>query len=895
MTRIIFLLLLLFFIESTYAGNVTDKKVIAHRLSEPLVIDGKLDEPFYKEIAIDNFTQKNPDEGEPATEKTDVWVGYDDEFIYFSAKLYDSNPELIDQTLVRRDNSTNSNLSETDPYITDWSNSDWFIVSIDPFYDRRTGFLFAVNAGGSMADATISNDTWIDKLWDGVWESKVLLDKDGWNVEIRIPFSQLRFKESDEMKWGINFERNIKRKNEESYFVMVPKDEYGLASKMSSLEGLQGIKMKQRLEFLPYIVQKAQFLQHDGNDPFYKKNKFKTSIGTDFKVGIGSNLNIDGTINPDFGQVEVDPAVVNLTAFETFYQEKRPFFIEGSSIFNFGKGGANSGGNFHFDIPELFYTRRVGRSPQVSTNSNYDYIDRPRKTRILGAAKLTGKVDETWSIGMLSSITERTYATLSLNGNQFDEEIEPLTHYGVFRTQKQFNESKQGLGMVFTSVNRNVGNIHISNQLVDQAYSFGADGWTFLDDDEKYVVTASVIGSHISGTKGAITSKQEEAYRYAQRPDATYAPLDTNLTSLNGWFSRVMLNKQKGNFTVNAAIGAVSPGFDHNDIGFQRIADKINGALALGYQWFIPDGTFRSKTFKVSRSISYDFEGDRLDDGYMVFSDFEFNNYFKIDFRGGYFPSTISKELTRGGPKVKTQIGYFIGVNGTTDSRKKYIIRFNSNFGSDDLGGDGVGIDVDLQWKPLPQIDFTFGSSFNRNMEMLQWVTNAEDVRATETYGHRYVFGEMIQKSISVNFRLNWTFTPKLSIQSFIQPLISVGNYNNFKELAKPRTRDYNLYGENGSSINYNSEDNTYEVDPDGSGISNFSFNNPDFNFKSFRGNFVFRYEILPGSTLYFVWSNDRMNLDNPGNFDIAKNFQNLWETATDNVFLLKFTYWFDM
>ncbi len=877
--RILFIIIS-FVSITALASKPTDKKVIAHKISKPLNIDGILSESLYKEAPINDFTQKDPDEGEVATEKTHVWVGYDDEYIYFSAKLFDSEPELIDRALMRRDN---------------WSSTDRFIVAIDPFFDKRTGFGFAVNAGGSMGDATISNDSNFDDSWDGIWESKVSIDDEGWNVEIKIPFSQLRFTESDDMKWGINFERDIKRRNEESYFVMIPKDENGFVSRMATLVGLKNVKMKQRIEFLPYVVQKAQFLEHDKNDPFYKGNQFQTSVGGDFKIGVGSNLSLDGTINPDFGQVEVDPAVVNLSAFETFYQEKRPFFIEGSSIFDFGRGGSNNNWGFNFGNPELFYSRRIGRSPQVWSNSNYDYEDRPGETRIIGAAKLTGKIDETWSIGALSSVTERTYATLQFEGNQFDEEIEPLTHYGVFRTQKQFNNSKQGLGIIATSVNRDVSNPFINEQLVKQAYTFGTDGWTFLDDDETYVITGSVIGSYVGGSKESIISKQREAYRYAQRPDATYAPLDSNLTSLGGWYSRIALNKQKGNFFINAALGAVSPGFDHNDLGFQWNADKINGHIALGYKWYETDGIFRRKTIYVAHSQSYDFEGDRLNALMMVFTHFEFENYFNIGFDGGYFPSSISKSRTRGGPKTLTPTGYFLRVDGYTDRRKDYVIRYDAQIGSDELGGDEYGVGLDFQWKPLPQIEFSIGPEYQKNISMLQWVTKVEDTKATNTYGNRYLFGEMEQKTLSANIRLNWVFTPKISLQLFVQPLISVGKYSNFKELVTPRTLNYKYYGEDGSTISYDETNSEYRVDPDGSGQSNFVFGNPDFNFKSFRANVVFRYEVLPGSTLYFVWTNDRANYENQGELNLANDFTNLWKAETDNVFLLKFTYWIDI
>ena len=857
-----------------------DKNIVAYRIEEKIKIDGLLSENLYSKPEISDFTQKDPNEGEPASEKTKVWVGYDDDFLYVGARMYDSKPEAIDKLLARRDT---------------YKDSDWFWVAIDPFFDRRTGNYFGVTAGGTKTDGALFSDVQFDDSWDGVWESKVVIDNKGWAVEIKIPFSQLRFNESEEMKWGINFQRQIKRNGEEASYIMVPKEESGFVSWFATLEGLNGIKQKQRIELLPYIVQKLQVLQHDQNDPFYKSNQFQTSIGADFKIGIGSNLNLDGTVNPDFGQVEVDPAVVNLTDFETFFVEKRPFFIEGANIFNFGVGGANNNWGFNFGNPELYYSRRIGRSPQGEIDSDYDFIDHPNETRILGAAKLTGKVNETWSVGVLSSTTERTYASLEKDGVSFTEEIEPLTHYGVARVQNQFNNSKQALGMIFTSVNRDLQNEQLNKQLVNQAYTCGADGWTFLDDDETYVVTGSVIGSYISGSKEAMEIKQREPYRYAQRPDATYAPLDTNKTSLAGWYSRVMLNKQKGNFFINAALGAASPGFDHNDLGFQWSADKINGHIALGYKWYEPDGLFRRKTIYLAHFQSYDFEGDRLSNGIMMFTHFEFENYFNIGFDGGYFPRTISNSLTRGGPKAIRNSGYFVGIDGFTDRRKDYMILFGGEFGGDELGGKERGINIDFQWKPFSQMDFSIGPEYAYNNNMLQWVTDVKDARAVNTYGGRYVFGEMKQKTFSTNIRLNWTFTPKLSLQLFIQPLISVGNYSNFKELAEPRTLNYNFYGEDGSTIIYNEDNDEYTVDPDGSGESIFSFENPNFNYKSLRANLVFRYEVLPGSVLYFVWTNNRANSANPGELDISRDLNDLWNEETDNVFLLKFTYWIDI
>ena len=347
--------------------NDSTQSVVSYKLNGQLVVDGVLNESVYQNPAVTTFTQKDPDEGKPVSEKSEVWVSYDDDNIYFSGRFSDSSPDSIDAALMRRDNVVES---------------DWFWIYLDTYNDDRTAYFFAVNAGGSIADGTLFNDGWDDSSWDGIWENKTTIDENGWAVEIRIPFTQLRFKESEKMVWGVNFNRDIKRRHEMSFYVMVPKNESGFVSKFADLEGLDGIKPRQRFELLPYFVQKAQYLVHDENDPFYKSNQYKTSLGADLKFSLGSNLNVDATFNPDFGQVEVDPAILNLSAFETFYEEKRPFFIEGSNIFMFGYGGANNNWGFNFSNPELFYSRRIGRSPQGNVTTQ-GYVDYPPRQEFL--------------------------------------------------------------------------------------------------------------------------------------------------------------------------------------------------------------------------------------------------------------------------------------------------------------------------------------------------------------------------------------------------------------------------------------------------------------------------------------------------------------------------------
>ncbi|MCB9248602.1 MAG: carbohydrate binding family 9 domain-containing protein [Ignavibacteriales bacterium] len=879
MKRYFLLLTFALLIQMLAKSKPANQQVRAYKTDETINLDGVLNEPVYKNIPVKDFTQKIPDEGKPATEDSEVWITYDNENLYFSANFFDSKPETIDQNLMRRDNIISS---------------DWLWIYMDPYNDDRTGYFFAVNAGGSIADGTLYNDGWMDDSWDGIWESKTKINDDGWSVEIKIPFSQLRFKEEDNMVWGINLNRDIKRRNENSFLVMIPSTESGFVSRFADLVGLDGIQPKQRFEVLPYFVQKAQYLVHDSGDPFYSGNQYKTTLGADFKIGLGSSFNIAATVNPDFGQVEVDPAVVNLSAFETFYDEKRPFFIEGQHLFNFGQGGANNNWGFNFGSPQLFYSRRVGRSPSGDIPDN-NYANYPQETRILGAAKLTGKVDETWSIGGLSAFTERTYATLSNNNIKTDHEIEPFSHYGILRTQKEFNDSRQSLGIIFTSANRDLRTDDLSNNLAKNAYTFGVDGWSFLDTSRTYVLTGYLAGSHINGSKDALVNIQEKPYRYFQRPDATYITLDSNRTTLGGFYTRLALNKQKGNFYLNAAIGAVSPGFENSDLGYQWMADKINAHTVLGYRWFQPDSTFRQKFLYFAHFEDYDFEGNNLNNGIWMRGLLQFLNYYSIGMIASYNFEEYTKSLTRGGPLSKNPSEYFVEIEMESDNRKDITFGIETGYQNNAMHENSFSFETYIEWKPSSQISLSVGPEYNIDKGKRQWVNNFSDPYATNTFKNRYVFGDIDYKTISANIRLNWIMTPKMSLQLYLQPLMSVGTYTNFKELAQPSTMNFNEY-DNVGSVSYNPEDDEYIIDPDGNGPAEiFSFSNPDFNYKSIRGTLVYRWEVLPGSIFYLVWSHDRANYDHPGEFKFGRDFNDLLGAETNNIFLAKFSYWLDL
>ncbi len=861
-------------------ANVPDpsvqKIVQAVQANGPISVDGVLEEKVWKTKGYSNFVQSDPIDGADPTEKTEVWVAYDKEAIYVAARLYDSNPESITSRLGRRD---------------DFVESDWFIFAVDPYYDRRTGFQFAVNPAGSIVDWTLYNDEWKDTTWDGVWESKTHIDDGGWTVEIKIPYNQLRFPKKEEYVWGVNFKRVIKRKNEKLSFVWVPKEESGYVSRFAKLTGIRGISPRRHIEFLPYSVGKAQFSPEESGNPFQTGKDYLGNAGFDLKIGLKSNLTLDATVNPDFGQVEVDPAVINLSAYETYYQEKRPFFIEGANIFNgFGRGGVNNNVNINWSSPSLFYSRRIGRAPQGYVSRN-GYVDYPDRSTILGAFKLSGKIGSGWNFGFINALTAREYAEIDSEGQRFQEEVEPFSYYGVLRTQKEFNEGAQGLGFMATSVVRDLNNEYLESIINKNAFSFAIDGWTFLDKNRTWVINGWFGSTHVDGSQDNILSLQQSSIHYYQRPDATHVEVNEEATSMSGWGGRFVINKQKGRFIFNAAFGLLSPGFDSNDAGFQfGSSDAINAHLLSGYNWPHPGKVFRSVFIAVGAFRNYDFGGNKTRDGCFFLSEGQFLNYWGFRTLLAYNPQTISNDLTRGGPLALIPAGYQIDFGMDSDSRKPVVISANTSLYSRPTEGQRWNVGASIRWKPRSNISLSFGPSYYNRQSKILWVTIVNDYLMTATFGTRYVFGSLNQKVFSNEIRLNWIFTPKMSLQLYLQPFLAIGKYDEFKELSEPKTYDYNIFGEDESTISYSDE--TYTVDPDGPGpAADFSFSNPDFNMKSLRGTIVLRWEYHPGSLLYLVWTQNRADYAHPGDFNFSRDLGDLFTAPGDNIFLIKFSY----
>lgn len=855
----------------------SDVQIKAVKLTESIVLDGNLDEAVWNiGSGFENFIQRDPLEGVEPTERTVIRIAYDNNALYLGASMYDTSPDSIIARLARRD---------------EWVSSDHITLFLDPYYDKRSGYFFAVNAAGTLVDGVLFNDTWDDESWDGVWEGKVHLNEKGWTAEMRIPFSQMRFSVSDKTIWGVNIRRNIGRKNEQDYLVFVPKNENGFVSYFAELVGMDELNSPSQVEFLPYITGRAEYIKTDEANPFNSGSNYVPGAGLDFKMGVGSNLTLNGTVNPDFGQVEIDPAVINLSDVETFFPERRPFFVEGSTNFNFGYGGAQDYWGFNWGSPDFFYSRRIGREPYGSVPDDADYEDYPSGTHILGAAKLTGKIGGSWNFGTIQSLTKREYAGIQTDGVQSETEVEPLAYYGVIRTQKEFDEGSEGLGMISTLSLRDFNDVRLEDEFNKSAITLGLDGWTFLDSSKTWVLAGWTGISNVSGNNQRMIDLQRSSRHYFQRPDASHVNVDSTANSLTGFAGRLHLNKQKGNFFINSAFGFITPGFDVNDLGFFFRGDVLNAHFGAGYKWTTPTDIYREMVLGGAFFRSYDFGGNITWQGLFHFGFMQFPNYYIADWDAAIYPETMNNSRTRGGPITLNPSSFSVGLFLRSDRREDWVVHLYGNTWQNGFS-NFLGIGFGIEFRPLPNISFSISPGYDWNYDYSQYIDTYNDPTATQTYGKRYVFGELDQKIFSSDIRLNWIFNPSLSLQLYVQPLISTGKYVKYKELDMPGTYNFNNYGEGESTF----DEENFIADPDGEGPADeIDIGNNDYDFISLRGNAVLRWEYLPGSIIYFVWTQSRTDEDEKGNFIFGDSFNRMVSIQPDNIFMVKFTYWFHM
>jgi len=671
------------------------------------------------------------------------------------------------------------------------------------------------------------------------------------------------------------------------------------------LDGLQGLRPGRRLELLPYITARAEYLQVNQvpgigfSNPFRDGAETVADAGLDLKYGITSNLTLDATVNPDFGQVEVDPAVINLTAFETRYEERRPFFVEGAEIFSFGEGGPTGSTGRQ---PEVLYSRRIGRAPQGSVPSSAVFSEEPSATTILGAAKVTGRTTGGWSIGLLQAVTGETEARyVDEEGERGVAVLEPLSNYLVARVRRDVRDGSTRYGAFFSAVNRDLEDPALRGRLHSAAYTTGVDlvhEWA----DRTWRFSSSFSPSLVQGAPEAITRTQQTSTRYFNRPDADHLDLDPDATKLSGYYAMAELNKAAGTWTGRIGLGAASPGYEVNDIGFQSYADRLILDTHFQYNDLEPGRVLRRWNISGGPDNIWNYAGEHVLSNINVMSNFTFMNYWSTTLRVDYTPEVYDDRLTRGGPLAldPTGVQYRISVN--SDSRSRHTVGGSISWGSDDGGSWSRSADLNLNLRPRENWQIRIGPNFTRSYSAAQYVTTVTDDRATSTFGRRYIFAGLDQTTIGIDTRVNVTFTPGLSLELYAQPLLSSGDYGPLKELAAPRTFDFLEYGRDLGTIE-RQDDGQFLIDPVGNDPTRgFPVRDRDFNVRSLLGNAVLRWEWRQGSTIYLVWQQIREHtitgvdvdpsVERVGALDLGRDTRELFGIQPDNVFAIKVNYW---
>ncbi len=826
--------------------NAQERPVFrAVRAEQAPVVDGDLSDAVWQSAPeMTGFTQRDPNEGKPATQQTRVKVAYTDEAIYFAAVMEDEQRGT--PLLARRD--------------SDLNNGDYIRISIDSQHDRQNGAAFVVNASNVQMDMILYNDIYDDISWDAVWDSAAKITDKGWVAEVRIPYSQLRFPAKDVHVWGLNVSRWNARLRESSRLVHTPKTESGFVSRFADLEGIEGVKPKRGFEVMPYGVARTD-LQSRGSNPFVQPSAHRMDAGVDVKYGLTSTLTLTGTINPDFGQVEVDPAVLNLSQFETSFDERRPFFTEGASVFRFGNGPASSRWNFNSWTPTFFYSRRIGRAPQGFI-SNADYTDAPAETTILGAAKISGKVGKGWTVGVLDALTDKEEGWFARGAEVGTQTVEPMTNYLVARATKEYGKDSRA-GFMFTSVNRRL-NGDLDGLLRESAYFGGIDGYTRFKK-KSWVLEWLAGGSMVEGSEEAIARTQRSGARYFNRPDAEHVEYDPTRTSLTGWMSRAMLAKQTGRWRPNVQVQLLSPGLEVNDIGYLPRTDAVNTHAVL--QYLNTDLTKHTRQISgwVAKYQHWNFDGDLTANGVAANAYVQLKNYWGVYAWGGGSTDRMSDQLTRGGPLMRNSGYRYVGGGAESDSRRRFSVVAEGERVTDGLGSSSIYLYTSLTYRPTPAIRISLAPTYRTDNEHAQYVTTINDPTATETYGNRYVFATLDQHTLDLGVRTEWTMNARLSFQLYLQPFVASGHYHDYKYLARPRTNEF---------------------------LATSDLGDRDFNFRSVRGSAVVRWEFRPGSAMYVVWNENRAEVVPMGDFRPRRDFGALPNAPSQDVFLVKFSYW---
>jgi hypothetical protein len=819
--------------------NTARKHAIAVRVPNgSVVVDGRLGDAAWRDApVVTDFLQKQPNEGQPATERTEIRLVYDDGALYVGARMFAKDPSRIQAPVGRRDNI---------------GQMEHLIVSLDTYHDRRTAYSFAVTASGVRGDwyHASDNEDNTDLSFDPVWDARAGRDSVGWTAELRIPFNQLRFNSADVQTWGLNVARWIPSTNEKVFWIPVPSNVTAWSSRMGDLDGIAGIQPSRRIELLPYLAGEGRRASdRDPRNPYDDGRNFQSRIGGDLKFGLGPSLTLQATVNPDFGQVEADPSVVNLSAYELFYADKRPFFTEGSQFLS--GGGAT-----------YFYSKRIGGPPRGALLPRADFVDAPSATTILGAAKLTGRLSTGLRIGALAAATAREEASsyflpdASAGLASFSDRttIQPRADYGVVRLQQQVGSAGSTIGFITTGVHRALGaGDRMAAWLPRDAATAAAD-WNLRFRNGEYQLSGDFGVSRVAGDTTAIRRMQMNSARYYQRPDASYLDVDPTRTSLGGINTSLQFERANGRHWLWYVFGfARTPGFDVNDAGAMSRADtkQIDGALT--YRERKPNAVFQNYSATLETYAQLDFGNVKnaafaRADGALTWKNFWYTNLTAWQ----DLPSQ-SSDLTRGGPYMGT--GYYrVGIVETGNSLAS-TTHWSGRvyYGRSTLGEKTQRFSGSIGVRPGPQWQLTITPNFLTSRDPRQYVGTTVDPMRTETFGARYQFATVDFHEFTLSTRLNYAFSPDLTLEMFAEPYAASGSFAGFGELARPRSRQLLGYGR-GEVVD---GVHVFAISPQDAqrlGADTISVEAPDFNERSLRTNAVLRWEWRPGSLLYVVW-----------------------------------------
>ena len=845
------------------------------KTATPPEIDGILNDESWNVVEWEgSFIENEPDENTSPTEKTRFKIIYDNKNLYIGIRCFDSSPNKIVKRLSRRDGFA----------------GDWVEINIDSYHDLRTAFSFTITAAGVKGDefVTDNGNNW-DSSWNPIWYVKTNTDEKGWTAEMRIPFSQLRFGKSKEQIWGLQLTRRFFRGEERYVWQRVPPDAPGWVSEFGELHGLIDIEPQKQIEIQPYTLGSSETFEAEDGNPFATGRDQSINGGVDGKIGITNDLTLDFTINPDFGQVEADPSAIALDGFQIFFREQRPFFIENKNIFDYQFSRSQAGNTFGFD--NLFYSRRIGRNPQGFPNTTSgEFIDQPENTTILGAAKFSGKTKNGWSIGILESVTDNEYAEVDRNGERREELVEPLTNYFVGRVQKDFNNRNTFVGGIFTATHRRL--TPELDFLHRQAYSGGLD-FKHQWKNRAWYLAGNIILSHVKGSEEAISNTQQSITHLFQRVDASHVNVDENRTSLTGTGGNLQLGKTAdGHWRFESGVTWRSPELELNDIGFLRQADDARHYTWIGYRTLKPFSVFRRVGLNYNHWAAWDFEGNLNRIQWNVNSWANFKNNWFGNFGLNYRAVNHSNTALRGGPRLRftPSINYWQNIG--TDNRKKVRFNLNTSGGKAfDNSNQFFNVNFGVNYQPMNALRISAFPSYNINKDKLQFVQNV-DLANGEV---RYINGEIDQRTLSMSVRVNYTINPNLTIQYWGQPFISRGRYSNFKNITNAQALRFDNRFEqyNAAQIGLNTDTDNFEVDENIDGVTDFSFGNPDFAFVQFRSNLVLRWEYIPGSEIFLVWSQDISQSGNPQDGLFANLDNAILGSQPQNIFLVKLTYRF--